>query len=189
MHSTEKILEYYATEPVLCTQYRGEFSQLLDLMLQFQPRTFLELGTHYGGTLYQWLMFAPVGGKVVAVDDYHINNSLYDKWRRGRILRWYLGKTQDAEIVEKVREEGPFDFLFIDADHAYHAALTDWNNYSTMMNPNKDTLIAFHDIIPHKNTEVDRLWNEIKGHYEHWEFVEDKEQSGCGIGVLRIPKS
>lgn len=58
-------------------------------------------------------------------------------------------------------------------------------------------LIAFHDIVPdHRAREqrpgigecwaggVHRLWQEVKGHSEHVEFVCDPGQNGFGIGVL-----
>lgn len=185
----EKLLEYYATEPVLCTQYKNEFYELVKLLKILKPVSILELGTHYGGTLYQWLKYAKES--VVAVDNYHINEHYYSDWSEEtqRNIFSIKGRTEDDKIVTEAAKYSPYDFVFIDADHAYTSAKSDWENYAPMANPYIDSLIAFHDILPFKNTEVDRLWEEIKPHYDHWEFIEDPEQAGCGIGVLIIPRS
>jgi cephalosporin hydroxylase len=179
-------MEYYATEPVQITQYKEEFIDLLKLIKILQPQMTLELGTHYGGTLYQWAKYTQ--DTVVAFDDYHINYNMYGNWAsefKTNIVT-ILGKTQDEDKIKNARNWGPYDFLFIDADHSYESVKHDWETYSPMMNPTRNTLVAFHDILPYKNTEVDRLWKEIKDGYEHWEFIEDPTQAGCGIGVLLI---
>lgn len=186
----ENIREYYATEPVPITQYKQEFTELLKLFRLIEPHHILELGTHYGGTLYQWLTHAKHGDRVVAVDDYHINDSKYELWTWGQVeLNVIKGKTQDQNVINAARNFGPYDFIFIDADHSYQMAKHDWENYGAMTNPNTNSLVVFHDILPYKNTEVDRLWEEIKNDYTYWEFIEDKNQAGCGIGVLLIERS
>ena len=61
-------------------------------------------------------------------------------------------------------------------------------------------LIVFHDIIPDYLTRygtktgrwaggVPQLWNKIKHLFTHFEFVEDFEQDGLGIGVIRYSES
>lgn len=189
MHSTENILEYYATEPVPISQYKGEFSELLKLFKLAEPHSVLELGTHYGGTLYQWFQLTGHGDRIVAVDDYHVNKDQYGGWNAGQEFYLVLGKTQNEDIVNAVRNYGPYDFIFIDADHAYASVKSDWEQYGSMTNPYRNSLVVFHDIMPHPNTEVDQLWAEIKNHYMHWEFVSEPEQSGCGLGVIMIPRS
>lgn len=184
----DNIKEYYATEPVPISQYKEEFTDLLKLFKLVEPHSILELGTHYGGTLYQWMLHTVNGDRIVAVDDHHINNSLYSGWNRGQDLRVITGKTQNQDIINATRNFGPYDFIFIDADHSYTSAKQDWENYGPMTNPFKNSLVVFHDILPYKNTEVDKLWEEIKNDYTHWEFIEDKTQAGCGIGVLLIER-
>lgn len=188
MYSEEKVGDYayYADSPVHISQYENEFKELLKLFRVLRPQKVLELGTHYGGTLYQWLQHTYPGDTVVTVDDYQLNWKMYNEWNDGRNLHYFKGKTQDEEIIESVRALGPYDFIFIDADHSYDGVKADWEVYGEMIRPTDPCLVAFHDIKPHPNTEVNKLWSEIKDHYFHWEFVEDENQEGCGIGVILI---
>ena len=182
---TDNILEYYATEPVHISQYKGEFTELLKLFKLRNPEKVLELGTHYGGTLYQWIKNSSSDTTIVTVDDYQLNQDQYEGWlKNGQHLFTHLGKTQDKNIVDAVRTLGPYDFIFVDADHSYAGVKADWEVYGNMTR--KGSLVAFHDVLPYKNTEVDQLWREIKDHYTHWEFIEDPTQAGCGIGVILI---
>ena len=184
----DNIREYYATEPVPISQYKKEFTELLKLFKLAEPHHILELGTHYGGTLYQWSFNTKHGDRIVAIDDYHINSEMYASWNKGQDLRVIKGKTQDEKVIDAARNFGPYDFIFIDADHSYASVKGDWEAYGSMTNPHKNSLVVFHDILPYKNTEVDKLWNEIKDEYTHWEFIEDKTQAGCGIGVILIER-
>jgi predicted O-methyltransferase YrrM len=183
----DNIREYYATEPVHIPQYKEEFTELLKLFKLLDPYSILELGTHYGGTLYQWMINAKNNARIVSVDDHQLNSRMYKDWKkRGQDVHIILGKTYNEDIINNVRDLGPYDFIFIDADHKYESAWHDWHVYGKMADKYKPTLVVFHDILPYKNTEVDILWNEIKDEYIHWEFIEDETQAGCGIGVILI---
>jgi hypothetical protein len=97
-----------------------------------------------------------------------------------------VGSSADPEVQRRAREAGPFDVVFIDGDHSYSGAKSDWG-FAQSLSPR---LIAFHDIAPaikhrEEGCEVDRLWNEIKaaGHDTTEKVV------GCGwggIGIVRL---
>lgn len=93
------------------------------------------------------------------------------------------GSSADPEVQQKAREAGPYDIVFIDGDHSYIGAKSDWEFALTL----KPRIIAFHDIataIKHSSEgcEVDRLWNEIKtdGHKTTEKVV------GCGWGGIGV---
>jgi predicted O-methyltransferase YrrM len=80
---------------------------------------------------------------------------------------------RDAAV--QALENCPLDFLFIDGDHRYEGVRRDFELYEPLVAPGG--LIAFHDIIA-------QLWHEVKGRYEHQEFIHDPNQGKMGIGVL-----
>jgi predicted O-methyltransferase YrrM len=123
------------------------------------------------------------------VDIYHPtydNRKEFPSWENGQCtIEAIQGNSHDQAIVEKVREHGPFDWLFIDADHHYEAVLKDWDNYMPMVAPGG--IVAFHDIVPHgqPDVQVSRLWSEIQR--DQWRTVtimEDAKSTTCGIGIV-----
>ena len=51
----------------------------------------------------------------------------------------------------------------------------------------KEGIIAFHDIIPGPIENVGgvpELWKEIKNNFRIQEIVKDRQQGGCGIGII-----
>jgi hypothetical protein len=86
------------------------------------------------------------------------------------------------------------DILFIDGDHSYEGVKADFLAYSSMVRPGG--LIAFHDIVSDNEARgrakslawsggVPRFWNELKHLFDAAEYVENPEQDGYGIGVIR----
>ena len=95
------------------------------------------------------------------------------------------GHSQTSDTFAAVQRFAPFDWCFIDADHAYHAVRADWELYRPLC----DGIVAFHDILPpsrdHPEIEVARLWQEIKadGH-RTLELIDDPAAAWGGIGIV-----
>ena len=97
--------------------------------------------------------------------------------------------SHSADVIARVRSLAPFDFVLIDADHAYEAVAQDFRDYSPMAG-----FVALHDIVGHTQSttkngariavEVPRLWAELKTKFQSWEFVADGSQ--MGIGVIKV---
>jgi len=104
--------------------------------------------------------------------------------------------TEQRARLQRVLGGRPIDFLFIDGDHGYDGVRADYELYAPLVRPGG--IVAFHDIIQDHGSrfgrktgcwtgEVHQLWAEIRDdHAEYLEFVEDPEQDGFGIGVLRL---
>lgn len=166
-HETRDTLYFHSTPtPVPIFQREWEFRELLNLYGERRPRRVLEIGTFHGGTLYHWLRNAPKGAHVVSVDSYTAgidNRHLYDDWRpEGVQLHVICGDSRDRTIINQVRELGPFDWIFIDADHIEASVQADWDNYRPMAAP--QAIVALHDICPspHDWLQVDRVWRRIQ---------------------------
>lgn len=159
-----------------------ELDQMLRIVEHLHPSSVLEVGSWQGGTLWHWLQF---GGKVVSVDD---GMRLADEWEKwadeaGAELHLLRGMSQDSEIVDKARELGPYDFIFIDADHRYEAVRADWENYRGMLA--EGGIFGFHDTqhIGDPTYGVEQLWNEITREMDV-QWVHIAKTGHCGIGLL-----
>ena len=93
-----------------------------------------------------------------------------------------------------VKKEFPneIDFLFIDGDHTYDGAKTDFLRYGSMVR--EGGVIAFHDLMAPKNgrqdhIQVGRLWAEIQHcGYMTQEFWCGSDPDWGGIGVVYVQK-
>lgn len=198
--TVDQIVELAINERAL--QRRGELALLVDLVLDLQPRTVLEIGTCHGGSLAAWCQCATPDARIVSIDlphgqfggtDANVHGSHLLSYRReAQDLRLVTGDSHDALIhaaIAPLFTPDGIDFLFIDGDHTYDGVRQDFETYARMVRPGG--LIAFHDVAPHDGDarcEVDRLWAEIAPQYEMtWTFRTEGDYAGCGIGVIRWP--
>jgi hypothetical protein len=100
--------------------------------------------------------------------------------RDGIDTRLIIGDSKDEKIIKQSQEFGPYDFLYIDGDHSYEGARSDFHSY-------KAKQVAFHDIANPK-MGVGTFWDEIKWNYNFSEFVfhdgTDGKKMHLGIGVI-----
>jgi cephalosporin hydroxylase len=117
---------------------------------------------------------------------------LYRAFARERqSIRLLEGDSHRPETVEAVRralDGRPADVLFVDGDHSPEGVRQDVELYGPLVRPGG--LIALHDIVPgpeHAVGGVPELWSELKREQSasSSELVEDWQQGGFGIGVLR----
>lgn len=159
-----------------------ELDQMLAVVDRLQPKRVLEVGSWAGGTLWHWLQ---VADKVVSVDD---GMRAADAWRQwadeaDTELHLLQGLSQDPAIVEQAGELGPYDFIFIDADHTYQSVSADWGNYRGMIAPGG--VFAFHDTqhVGDPTYGVQQLWEEITAERDvRWLHI--VTTGHCGIGML-----
>lgn len=150
----------------------------------------LELGVRHGGTSALWHQLCPealvVGVDRVGCDSYQepeFSQRAAQMMAEFPRYTFIQGDTEDPATLTKVAPYGPFDFLFIDADHSYEAVSRDFARFGPLVRAGG--LVAFHDIVNGPCTSgVHKFWNELKG--DKYEFVTTPASDWGGIGAVRV---
>jgi predicted O-methyltransferase YrrM len=179
-------------------QVRGEIVLLARDVSALAPRNVLEIGTAKGGTLFIWTRVSDPSARIVSVDlpggrfggGYsRFRSSIYRRFgfpqQNIHLLRGDSHSLETLERVKRLFGGQPIDFLFIDGDHTYQGVRHDWQAYAGLVRPGG--MIAFHDVArSYGDTQVERLWNEIKDEFDYTEYALHPEGL-CGIGIIRKP--
>jgi predicted O-methyltransferase YrrM len=153
-------------------------------------RSYLEIGSKFGGSLWRVANALPKGSLVVSIDPNRNGQSLegciIDLKGRGYDARHIPLFSTAAKAIDTAKALAPFDALFIDGDHTPAGVWSDWNNYGSLAR-----IVAFHDIgwkraptWEGKKIEVPAIWDEIKQGHRFEEIKLDKSEKNNGIGVL-----
>jgi len=176
---------------IYCRQNMDEFLEFLRVW--DRPKNILEIGTGGGATLALFHLFAPPNAHIVSVDLWGGQfGAGYPPWKRWLFKSFrqheqkqtlIYGNSHKPRTIERVKKAfggQPIDLLFIDADHTYRGARTDFENYYPMVA--RGGLIAVHDIAenPDHRFGVHDYWNEIRWDYTCVEIC----NGGNGIGLI-----
>ncbi|MCB0253734.1 MAG: class I SAM-dependent methyltransferase [Anaerolineae bacterium] len=174
-------------------QLTTEIESALDVLAAARPRTVCEIGTATGGNALLLSHALPDVDLFLGIDLY-VNNKAYLRLLRPPLQRmvFFDNSSYAPETIAKVSKvlsSRKLDVLFIDGDHRYDGVKSDFLQYRHFVT--EGGYILFHDIMPDRGDGwfssggVPVLWNELKALYPHQEFVEDPDQQGFGIGMLR----
>jgi cephalosporin hydroxylase len=177
-------------------QDRGELGSFVGLLMKEKVKSYLEIGSKFGGSLWTIATSLPKGSRIVSVDLPHGDTSfkenlphLQDCVARLRKMGYdshlFVGDSTNPEIVAKVKELSPFDVCLIDANHTEPFVRKDWANYGPMCR-----MVAFHDIswkLEDRSTkkmpiDVPIVWAELKQQYpKHVEYKYNRRDNGIGV--------
>jgi predicted O-methyltransferase YrrM len=168
-------------------QYPAELDAFVEFVKEQNVRSYLEIGSLYGGTLWHVARAMPVGSVVVSVDRpkakyesaAHLMQCVKDLRAEGYDAHSIIGDSTDRHVIKDARKRAPYDLCLIDANHQEPYVRADWANYGPMAK-----IVAFHDISWTKNTklQVAKVWNEIKTKYRHQEIkLSPTPDNGFGI--------
>lgn len=178
-------------------QDEAEIAAFADLVRSEGVTSYLEIGSKFGGSLQRVANAMPVGSRVVSVDlpkgtkawpqsEPSLRNVVNELKKDGYEAHLIWGSSQDPKTIEQVRKLGPFDCIFIDADHRMPGVTADWENYGPM-----GSMVAFHDIAWMRAStwvgtriDVPEFWCRLKPDYRHQEFIMCPTGKNNGIGVL-----
>ena len=179
-----------------------EIRDAIDYIRPHQPRSFCEIGTANGGTNFLITRSLPSLKTIIALDLFITNRWVLRLLASpGQQQYFFNGLSQDRltfERVERALQGAPLDLLFIDGDHSFEGVSGDFRLYSPLVK--EGGLIMFHDIVPDHATrfgtgginragDVPVLWQMLKPHFSHREFIRDPEQDGLGLGILHWSKN
>lgn len=175
-----------------------EMEELISVFRAECVRSYLEIGSKFGGSLWKIGNSLPSGSKIVSVDLPHGDKSFKESLpplqeciamlrRKGYETSLIVGDSTDQRVIDDVKKLGPFDAVFIDANHTLPYIKKDWENYGPL-----GKIVAFHDIgffraeglPPHKKPiEVPIFWKELKaqGKYRTLDIRRDKQDNGIGV--------
>ncbi len=174
-------------------QIESEILGLARAVEALKPKVILEIGTARGGTALIWARLARE--RLVTCD-------ILERRGFAELLRAFpppgsdcrvsvmVGDSHAEEFVQRVRDEldgQQVDFLFIDGDHSETGVAQDFETYRKFVRPGG--VIAFHDIAdsqPLATNQVQHFWKKIRNDYETTEFILHPDQSGFGIGVIKV---
>ncbi len=182
-----------AIETFTPTAWGGHIPFMFCLMNYMRPRTYVELGTHYGASFFavcQSIKQYEIDCVPTAVDlwvgDEHAGR--YDESVYNNFM-WLLnsrypgvGRPLRKDFNEAAAEfaDGSIDLLHIDGLHTYEAVKNDYDTWLSKVSPNG--VVLFHDtVVRERGFGVWQLWDEIKERYPSFNFTHTH-----GLGVIAL---
>jgi len=144
-------------------------------------KSYLEVGTAEGNSLYVLTKAMPAGSKVTFVD-FGENHTAEPRQAMLDLLKDYdikpiYGNSNHQETYDRV--SGMYDAVMIDAGHTYDNVINDAENYGQFANK----YIFFHDIqIP----DVLKAFEEYAEHRSDCRQIRVVNSANYGFGILEI---
>jgi len=125
--------------------------------------------------------------EVVAVDTFqeHGNGDFLRANLKFKNLTLICGDSTSERVTSKVKILGPYDLIFIDANHEYDFVKIDFQN--ALKNIADHGVIALHDVFCPSAPGVMKFWKELcdAGEYDLQSFHNPAVPMKTGIGVVR----
>ncbi len=175
----------------LMQQDPGEFAQLVAILMERKPKTFLQVGSAAGGC--ERFICEKVGVEVLHIMDLGVHPE-FPTWTtknkpaleaRGVKVKEYIGDSHDDAAEEWLAQNGlKYDLIGIDGDHTPCGARMDWKLITPCLRPG--TLVWLHDTHPVKmapfNTGAVEVFAKLKERHKVLLDVQDE----FGIGLVEI---
>lgn len=167
-------------------QDRAELDWFISILKRENVRSYLEIGSKHGGSIWQVANALPKGSRIVSIDLPHGDGSFKDSEPNlrecmsalaglGYDARLILGDSTSPKVVDMATALGPFDAIFIDGNHSMPFVRLDYMNYGGL-----SRIVAFHDIGDPK-MEVRAYWNGLKTEYGWEEMIANPGEYGIGV--------
>lgn len=149
------------SKPQIIQQVKEELYDYLHLLVENDVKKILQIGLgHFGSTHFCLSLLCD---EVVTVE-YDIKNianySNRELLHNQNKEHFIYGSSIDQITIDKVKQFGEFDAVFIDGNHSYEYVKLDWANYSPLVKSNG--IVSFHDAcLDAERYGTPRVLNEI----------------------------
>lgn len=175
------------------TSWGGHIPFMFCLMNYMRPRTYLELGTHYGASFFavcQAIQDFQIDCSPTAVDlwlgDEHAgkyDEDVYKSFKRILEDRYAgIGHILRKDFTEAAADFGnhTLDLIHIDGLHTYEAVKNDYETW--LPRASENGVILFHDTnVREREFGVWKFWDEIKDNYTNFNFTHTH-----GLGIIAL---
>ena len=175
------------------SQHPQEATEFVVWLAERNPKSLLEIGTRTGSNLYFMAGAVAAGGTVEAVD---LSNRHQDNRRLvGQKLREESFKAQIHDEIDSAKlESAPlslpeYDCVYVDGDHKYGSALTDWRQALLRVAPGG--CIGFHDTQHYAKTDkanCSAFWTDAQAFFPEgtktWEYAAQPGNKAMGVGAV-----
>jgi len=127
---------------LLPMQRKSEIARFCKIIAKIRPKTVLEIGTAFGGTLFLLARFSTPRALILSIDKRGNKKSyrgtLYHSFAIDKQKIIYLGGRNSHETstlleLKKKLKNRQIDVLFIDGDHSYEGVKKDFEMYSPLV--------------------------------------------------------
>lgn len=175
----------------LMQQDPGEFAQLVAILKERKPKTYLQVGSAAGGA--ERFICEMTGIKTLHIMDMG-DHPEFPTWReknrpaleaQGVAIKEYIGDSHDEAADEWLDQNGlKYDLIGIDGDHTPAGARMDWKLITPCLRPG--TLVWLHDIAAEKMRPCDAGADEVFRKLKERHKVLLDVQDVFGIGLVEI---
>ncbi len=172
-------------------QDEKEFAQLVQILIDHKPQTYLQVGSAAGGS--ERFICEKVGIKTLHIIDYG-DHPEFPIWQtvnkpalqaQGVAILEHIGDSHDEAAEAFLASQGmKYNLIGIDGDHTPAGARMDWELIAPYLRPG--SLAWIHDIDHTKMRPCDN------GAYEVWEKLKERHEvllealGTFGIGMVKI---
>ena len=182
------------------TQFDDELNPFIAALIEGNTKSFIEIGSRFGGSLWRIANALPKGSKIVSVDSgkgmggnkpgargslVACVNKLKERGYNAHLI---IGDSHSFDVIAKAKALGPFDAAFIDGDHTLEGITLDWVYFGR-----HTKICGFHDVswqepahYSGKLVDCKAFWEVLRKRYPSKTFTHPG--GNMGVGFLWPPQ-